>query len=769
MKEPDYSTYIKTFARLFDAYDAVLPYLEAGEDFKSFVERKRQWLERLKTPEFPVAFLGAFSAGKSTIINAILGEDILPQATKSFTAIPTLISRGKSNRGVVHYLDEAAREELKNLYLEEISKELRRPVGEYAKLERGELLRRLEKDIEQRKTQMGAFGKQKFFEELKTLIQGWKKLKGAVKEISLAELPHYVTEEYEDILLVDRVEIFLTEANLPESVVLVDLPGLGVVNPRHRKLTKSYVENDAKAFVIAMKVFHLLEGEEIELLAEIHGQRKRVLQRAFWVINQWDLLTAQQKKEEQAHFEQKIEHYGFHIAKDRVFHVSALNYLLLRLIADGRLEKSGKTGEHVDTLQKALGKIPARGEAETYLQSLEEARDFAQFRAALFDYLAHTAKVEFLHEARSEYLEMASRLRDKLEPLYQLYRHKNDESMRNAFIAGELSRRQDEVLRRLRETVREHIRVLRTDLLPELVFWRDEDQARLAAQIEKAFDTLDRKLLKNELLKGLDLNSVVSRLPHKIEENLHIQQVFRAQLQALLDDQVVRQHLARLLDAITAVDMVPEEMLAALRDRLSGRDLVNRLKGMCDVFLFHYGDVIDELGRSILNRLGGEEVPNPQDVLEALRRNADAALEVAKSLNLVGANDTVKQMLALGVDKLAAIYQALAGAKKDAALSRQRDDIDYALDHYKRGLLDYARGQREQINKYARRGIKNYFEELEEDLLHFFDAHKSHIAKVIMRQLSADIDVELQAELDKQRIIKEAYHEVYQVVSVRAV
>ena len=125
MKEVDYNHYIKAFSRLFEVYDAASPYLDVSEDFKYFINRKRSWLERLRSPEFPVAFLGAFSAGKSTIINAVLGADILPQATKSLTAIPTLIRKGRTNKAIISYLTEAERSELKALYLEELSKELR--------------------------------------------------------------------------------------------------------------------------------------------------------------------------------------------------------------------------------------------------------------------------------------------------------------------------------------------------------------------------------------------------------------------------------------------------------------------------------------------------------------------------------------------------------------------------------------------------------------------------------------------------------------------
>ena len=764
-KEADYNDYIKAYSRLFQVYDAAAPYLDVNDDFRHYINKKRSWLERLKTPEFPVAFLGAFSAGKSTIINAVLGDDILPQATKSLTAIPTLIRKGKTNKAIISYLTAAERQELSELYIEELSKELRTSADNYRSLSRPDLIARLSADIERQKSQYGSFNKLKFFDELKVLVEGWDKLAGATKEITLEELPNYVTEDYADVLFVNQAEIYLSDVNIPENVVLVDLPGLGVVNPRHRKVTKTYVENDAKAFVIAMKVFHLLEGEEIELLAEIHSQRRRVLQRAFWVINQWDVLSSKQKKEELSNFEQKIEHYGFQITRDRVFKVSALNYLLLKLIQDGRLDMSRGVRDHVDSLKKAIGRIPDKTEAMQQIKSLDETKSFANFRSSLFEYLAYTAKAEFLEEARAEYVDLARRLREWLEPLYRNYQDVDDDGMKSTFIASQLSKRQDEALKQLRGAVEEHIMQLRTEVLPEFIFWRDEDQARLHDQVSAAIDGLDRKSLKNELLKGLDLNSVVSRLPHKIEENLNIQRTFRSQLQKILEEQMVRRHLAQLLQNIVETRVVPESVRSQLEDRLSGRDMLSRLKGMCDVFLFEYGDVINQFGRNVMDHEAELEAQSTENILKLVQEKPAEAIRVARSLNLVGQKDTIDQLKNLGIEALNRVYGSLTGTPPPLERTETRADaIDRALDYYKAGILDYAHRQQQQINVFARRGIKNYFEELESELLRFFEDIKSEIAQTIMRQLTDDIDTEMNAELEKQRIIRETYqfmtHEV---------
>jgi hypothetical protein len=145
--------------------------------------------------------------------------------------------------------------------------------------------------------------------------------------------------------------------------------------------------------------------------------------------------------------------------------------------------------------------------------------------------------------------------------------------------------------------------------------------------------------------------------------------------------------------------------------------------------------------------------------MTAVQGRADDALQLARSMSLLGPKDSIEQLRALGLDALNRIHAGLTGAPVGVeSLSVRGDAIDRALEYYKTGILDYARKQQHQINMFARRGIKNYFEELEQELLAYFDSIKGEIAKMIMRQLTDDIDTELNSELEKQRIIKDTYH-----------
>lgn len=62
--------------------------------------------DRLAEGRFQLAVLGQFKRGKSTLLNALLGEDILPSSVIPLTAIPTFIRYGEGRSIHVHFQDQ---------------------------------------------------------------------------------------------------------------------------------------------------------------------------------------------------------------------------------------------------------------------------------------------------------------------------------------------------------------------------------------------------------------------------------------------------------------------------------------------------------------------------------------------------------------------------------------------------------------------------------------------------------------------------------------
>lgn len=70
--------------------------LRPGE-WTECAEQFRNLSQRLEEASLVVAVLGQFKRGKSTLLNALLGADILPSALLPLTSIPTIIKYGKVN------------------------------------------------------------------------------------------------------------------------------------------------------------------------------------------------------------------------------------------------------------------------------------------------------------------------------------------------------------------------------------------------------------------------------------------------------------------------------------------------------------------------------------------------------------------------------------------------------------------------------------------------------------------------------------------------
>jgi len=81
-----------------------------GEDFSSYTSELNSVRQRLGEGRFHLAVLGQFKRGKSTLINALLGDDLLPTDILPVTAIPTFIEAGAEIGAEVYFLNRSAPE-----------------------------------------------------------------------------------------------------------------------------------------------------------------------------------------------------------------------------------------------------------------------------------------------------------------------------------------------------------------------------------------------------------------------------------------------------------------------------------------------------------------------------------------------------------------------------------------------------------------------------------------------------------------------------------
>lgn len=87
---------------LTQAYDC---FNELGADYKPSAVELQQLQQRLAAGRFHLAVLGQFKRGKSTLLNALLGDDLLPTDILPVTAIPTFIKAGEQLTAKVFFAD----------------------------------------------------------------------------------------------------------------------------------------------------------------------------------------------------------------------------------------------------------------------------------------------------------------------------------------------------------------------------------------------------------------------------------------------------------------------------------------------------------------------------------------------------------------------------------------------------------------------------------------------------------------------------------------
>lgn len=76
-----------------------------GPDYAVYQVQLSDLISRLDSGRFHLAILGQFKRGKSTFLNALLGDAVLPSSVIPLTAVPTLISYGQEKTVRVRYLE----------------------------------------------------------------------------------------------------------------------------------------------------------------------------------------------------------------------------------------------------------------------------------------------------------------------------------------------------------------------------------------------------------------------------------------------------------------------------------------------------------------------------------------------------------------------------------------------------------------------------------------------------------------------------------------
>ncbi|KIL34909.1 hypothetical protein SD71_17305 [Cohnella kolymensis] len=282
--------------------------------------------ERFRNKRFTIALFGAFSAGKSSFANALVGEPVLPVSPNPTTATINriLAPYGNAENGTalitmksVEAFTEDLVHSLKRLGLEQ--KQV-----EDAGTDVPGLLRLTDQiaqdDLHPRGRPHLAF--------LRAAASGWNvygPMLGKQLTVGKEEYRRYAAEEQASCFVAE-IDLYVESPLTRSGAVLVDTPGADSINARHTGVAFQYIKNaDAVLFVTYYN--HAFTEADREFLNQL-GSVKDVfeLDKMFFVINAADLAASETELDSvREHVAAQLLKHG--IRNPRLFAVSSLNGL----------------------------------------------------------------------------------------------------------------------------------------------------------------------------------------------------------------------------------------------------------------------------------------------------------------------------------------------------------------------------------------------------------------------------------------------------------
>ncbi|WP_031409809.1 dynamin family protein [Geobacillus vulcani] len=269
--------------------EAAAAWLEQSELLSRFASPLRVKARRLRERSFTVALFGAFSAGKSSLANALLGAPLLPSSPNPTTAAISKIAPPDQEHphgmAVVNVKSERQ-------MWEDVQASLRQFGLEADTWE--EALR-----LCARIAESGAMhpAQKPHLAFLAAVAAGYERMGGqlgAALSVGFDELERYVADEAVSCFL-DEVVLYADCPLTRQGVTLVDTPGVDSLNARHTGVAFHYMKN-ADALLFVTYYNHAFSKADREFLLQL-GRVKDAfsLDKMFFVINAADLAQSREE------------------------------------------------------------------------------------------------------------------------------------------------------------------------------------------------------------------------------------------------------------------------------------------------------------------------------------------------------------------------------------------------------------------------------------------------------------------------------------------
>ncbi|CAH0216894.1 dynamin family protein [Peribacillus sp. Bi134] len=260
--------------------------------FQSLYKELKEKANRLEQQTFTVALFGAFSAGKSSFANALMGESVLPVSPNPTTAAINKIMSSDAEHphgtATVKLKTEAMLFEDVSLALAAFDKSAK-TLDEALQLA-GQIIAKAG-EVDKGKTHLS------FLRAFHQGLPEYQNDLGNVVTVDLEGFKRFAAEESKSCL-VDLIELRYDCEMTKQGMVLVDTPGADSINARHTGAAFEYIKNsDAILFVTYYN--HPFSRADREFLIQLGRVKDSfAMDKMFFIVNAVDLAQTTDELDE---------------------------------------------------------------------------------------------------------------------------------------------------------------------------------------------------------------------------------------------------------------------------------------------------------------------------------------------------------------------------------------------------------------------------------------------------------------------------------------
>ncbi|AET61315.1 GTPase (dynamin-related) protein [Paenibacillus terrae HPL-003] len=352
----------------------------------------------LEGGRFTLALFGAFSAGKSSFANALLGEAVLPVSPHPTTAAINRImapaSKERHATADVHMKSvDALREDLKYSF---------RLLGLGAPGAEGW------QDAVHALSPEGIHpAGRPHYSFLKAAAAGWEEAEGLLGQqlqVNLEQYRDFVASEHKSCF-VEHIDLYYDCALTRQGIVLVDTPGADSVNARHTGVTFNYMKH-ADALVFVTYYNHAFTQGDRQFLNQLGRVKETLaLDQTFFIVNAADLASSEEELQSVTqHVQEQLHANG--IRKPRIYPLSSM----LALEAAEQGEASLRAASRFDVFEDDFSAFAAEELAGLSIASAMQ--ELGRLRSRI---VQHAADARYSVEEREGRLERLTHIREGLE------------------------------------------------------------------------------------------------------------------------------------------------------------------------------------------------------------------------------------------------------------------------------------------------------------------------------------------------------------------